>query len=300
MKGGIYACDGQKCPICGSSFKDNGRNALVCPNHPDQRATKFQVRFGKICRRFQTYEEALRFLTGLRYKTDEGTFDERDYRSDKPLGFANLAEKWLDIKRESVRPGTFKCLSNYMKRAMDFWGNKNIKEIQYGDLEDFLFSQTLFGSSRPVSSKTRANMRSCLHDFWTWLLKRRVIALHEMPDFPEVSFELGMRKTIDKATQQRILDEIYRISFHINPKIWFGIRMLCTYIAIRPGELIRVREEHFDLWDGYLIIPHPKEKKPKVIPLLDEDVEFIKSLPRGLPFLPFFRHEAGIPGCRPG
>jgi len=51
---------------------------------------------------------------------------------------------------------------------------------------------------------------------------------------------------------------------------------------------------------GILIIPHPKEKNPKLIYLLDEDVEFLKSIPRGLPELPFFRHEKGLKGVRGG
>jgi hypothetical protein len=32
---------------------------------------------------------------------------------------------------------------------------------------------------------------------------------------------------------------------------------------------------------------------PKTIPLLDEDIEFIKSLPRGFPKMPFFRRDVG-------
>jgi len=37
-----------------------------------------------------------------------------------------------------------------------------------------------------------------------------------------------------------------------------------------------------------------------VVPLLDEDIELIKSLPRGMPDLPFFRHHSGISGVKAG
>lgn len=48
---------------------------------------------------------------------------------------------------------------------------------------------------------------------------------------------------------------------------------------------------------GILIIPHPKEKEPKIIPLLDEDVNIIRTLPHAFDLsMPFFRHEKSIKG----
>lgn len=61
----------------------------------------------------------------------------------------------------------------------------------------------------------------------------------------------------------------------------------------KEGELISITEGNIDLGKGYLFIPHPKEKKPKLVPLLEKDVEVIRSFPRGVPVLPFFRHVAG-------
>jgi hypothetical protein len=140
MKGSIYSR--QKCRLYGSTFRDSGRDGLVCPEHPDQRATRFMVRFGReLCRRFLHYRSAERFLTGLRYKTDEGTFDLRDYRADNPLGFTSLANRWLAIKKMEVRPKTHNSLTNFLRRAMAEWGNRNIREIGYPDIEDLLLSQ---------------------------------------------------------------------------------------------------------------------------------------------------------------
>jgi len=42
----------------------------------------------------------------------------------------------------------------------------------------------------------------------------------------------------------------------------------------------------------------PKEKKIKTIYLLPEDVDLIKTLPRGMPQLYFFRHRQGIKGVK--
>jgi integrase len=93
---------------------------------------------------------------------------------------------------------------------------------------------------------------------------------------------------------------IHRLTYGLNPKIWLGVKWLATYISIRPGELVRIKEEHIDLERGYLFIPHPKEKRPKLVPLRREDVELIRALPRGLPHLPFFRHPSGLKGIKGG
>jgi hypothetical protein len=87
---------------------DNGFTAVACKEHPDQIARKLRVRFklGGDCAQkkftresgLQSYIEAGRFLDGVRFKTQEGTFDHRDYRADNPLGFANLVQQWLEVK----------------------------------------------------------------------------------------------------------------------------------------------------------------------------------------------------------
>lgn len=64
-----------------------------------------------------------------------------------------------------------------------------------------------------------------------FLLRRREIL--ELPDFPEVVFELGYRRTVDQETQQRIIMEVARIC--PNKKVCLGIKWLSTYISIRPG-----------------------------------------------------------------
>ena len=47
-------------------------------------------------------------------------------------------------------------------------------------------------------------------------------------------------------------------------------------------------------------IPHPKERKPKIIYLLDEDREFLARLPLAFPDTPFFRHENHAPAREAG
>jgi integrase len=291
MVGGIYS--DEKCKVCGSTLADNHRSALSCPNHPEEHATRFKVIFRSITRRFKSYESAQRFLTGLRYKVDEESFDPRDYRKDNPLGFVTLAEKWLKLKEQKVKLSTYRNLRRDIWKAMAHWKAKNVKDIGYPEIEDFIFSQE-------VSDKTKSNLKSALHDFWTWMRKRKVLTLAQMPEFPEISYELKFRKVIDKETQERILAEVHRISFDENPRVWLGIKWLATYIAIRPGELVKLKEGSIDLENGYLILTDTKEKKPKLVPLIEDDIALLKTFPKAMPHLFFFRHIKGNGGAKPG
>ncbi len=140
-----------------------------------------------------------------------------------------------------------------------------------------------------------------MHAFFVWLTKRRVLRKDQMPDFPELSFELGFRKTVDKTTQNAILEEVRNITLK-SPRIYLAIKWLCTYVSIRPGELRGILEEDIDLKQGLVFIRDHKtvrHKGPKVVPLLDEDVKFIDSLSRGFPTMPFFRHDASVKGMPP-
>ena len=288
MKGGIYT--DQKCTVCGKILKDDGRRALTCQQHPDQKATQFRVHFGKVKRRFLSYQEAQRFLTGLRFKTDENTFDVRDYAQGKPLGFSNLASQWLAMKRETVKRSSFDNLNNYVRIATEAWGDRNVKEIGFADIEDFLIAQ-----GRGLSSKTVSNMKSGLHDFFQWLLRREIIT--KAPKFPEIKVKLAFRKVIGKGSQESILDELQRIAPF---KVWLGIKWLCTYVSIRPGELVKIREEDIDKENRYIYIHHSKTGETKPVPILDEDVQLVKAIPATFPRSLFFRHDDPKSGVKLG
>ena len=79
MKG--YIGSREKCSVCqGRLVHDERRKGCYCIKHPNIRAQTYYVKFGRdIYRRFKEYEPASRFLNGLRFKSDEGSFDKRDY-----------------------------------------------------------------------------------------------------------------------------------------------------------------------------------------------------------------------------
>ena len=290
MLGGIYS--EQRCPVCGSRFRDNFKSALQCPSHPDHQATHFRVYFKGVTKRFVSYQEASRHITGLRFETDNGKFDPREYRKSKPLGFENLTTQWLRLKEKEVKKSSYRKIADHLHKASKFWGNISIKEIGFKEVQLFLLSL------ETLSDKTRHNHLSSVHQFFGWLKRAKVI--DSIPDFPEIRFELAWRRTVDKETQQSIIKEVQRITYKINPKIWIGIKFLSTYFNLRPGELLNVKEGDIDLRQGEILIPHPKEKRPKKVYLLSEDVELLRSLPRGIPDLYFFRHMRGLKGAKAG
>jgi integrase len=291
MKGGIYTQE--KCPICKSNLKfQDKKQSFSCPNHPEILGSgKCFVKFGrKVHKRFPDIKTAYHFLTGLRFKTIEGSYDPNDYQSDKPYSFINLSKKYLKTKSKLK---SLKEVKRHIKVAQKYFGHKNVKDINGADLEDFAFSIP------KISEKTRANYMSRLSDFWKWILRRGVINLAQMPLFPEIKFELEYRTITDLKTQEAIIDEVYSISNKINPKIWLGIDMLATYVNLRPSDLLKIRGRDIDLNYGVITIHHPTKSrnKTKTIRLLDRHIESIKNLQQKFPAvsdLLFFRHHGGI------
>ena len=120
------------------------------------------VRFGREMSKTLKYlPEAERFLTGLRFKTDEGSFDLRDYTANRPLAFDRLAIKRLSVKEKILAKRTMYNYRHFIRLACEAWGSMNVKVIGYGDLEDFLFGIP------NISDKTRSNVKSCLREFWS-------------------------------------------------------------------------------------------------------------------------------------
>jgi integrase len=290
MKGSIHS--DQVCPICGSRFTPgDGKRALSCPNHPQAAPTRFVLRYGRrITKRFDSYEAALQVLTGLRFQEGAGSFDARDYQvKTKPLAFDRLAAEWLDFKAREIKRCSWRSLASGMTRAIAAWGNTNIKNIQYAQLQDFF-------RDYPGASKSKANALYALKQFWAWAADRYDVPPVKWPKIGHV--EMAFRATVDIPTQEAIIDDI---KTHEPFRVWLAIKWLATYIAIRPGEMQSLTEGQVDRGRGLMIIPHPKEKRAKVIPLIEEDLEIVRALPLAFsPEMPFFRHESARGGVRPG
>lgn len=288
MKGGIYTR--QKCVHCEKNLlHDPRRGGCFCPDHPDQRATRFIVKFpGGIYKRFKDYEDAVQELNYLRHEktSRKKKFNPNDYRSSKPNSFVSLKDKYFSKKKKRI---SFNKIKYYMDMAADHFGMTNIRDISGADISEYL------ESIPNISEKTRHNHKTQLINFWNWCLGcGNIITLAEMPTFPDIDYDLGLRKITDWDTQEKMIKKIKEMSYDINPKIWFGIDMLATYTALRPDDLRRVTESSLDS-NGILVIYNPTKRKNKFkkVRLVEDHVEEWRSLQQkypGLPDKPFFRH----------
>jgi len=313
MKGGEFDMAGniltdQKCN-CGKTFKhDPARRGCFCPAHPDQAATRYIVKIGNgkppngARKRVTNYTKAEALLGGWRFERWKGTFDPRDYMASEPLGVINLGLQYLERKRVRVGDKHYRNIKNDMYKVMEHFGNVNIKTIGYGELEDFLHPSKNSVVTSGLSSKSRFNLRSTISDFYKWLVRRRILKRHEVPELPEVPFKLGYRNTITRETQDQIVDKVVELTRDFNPRIWIAINFLLTYVNVRPGELIQIKEGDIDLDRKRITLRREttKEGHEKYIFLIDEDVEFLRTIPKGFSNLPFFRHLKGNGAAKPG
>ena len=297
MKGNIYS--DQKCEICGSRLNFSVKGGLCCPNHKMVRATRFKVIFGKKTKRFKDFFTAERFLNGLRFKEDEGTFDIRDYmEKDNPLLFSKLVQEWLNQKKPKMKPGGWQSIKALMAHTERAWANTYIKNLGYAEVEDLL-------NGLELSSKTKHNLLATLKQFWKWVVRRHKI--DPIEDWPEIgTVVMKYRKLVNLEDQEAIIQNIKE--HESQWRIWLCIKWLATYSDCRPGEMLSLKEGDIDRAQGLITIKGDatKEHREDVIPLTREDWGLIKSLPLNFDQDAFFfRHdgsrghaEAGKPFSR--
>ena len=288
--GGIYS--EQRCcvPGCGKKLTDNRKNAVCCPDHPQCVATDLDVRVRGTHITCHSYKNAGDILAGLRFKIREGSYDDRDYKKDAPLGLSSLSESYL---KDQIKKRSYKKMVWHLNYAKNHFQNKNIKDIAEGELDDFYKSLP-----EHLSEKTKNNIFATLHRFWVWVKRRerRRNPKFEIPEFPVIDFELRWRKIVDKETQLLILEEVKKITADIIPRVYIACLWLITYSHVRGIEIINIKEKDIDLRMGRIPIYRNKEKKPKKIDLIQEDIDYLKSQPLSFPELYFFRHLNKIPG----
>jgi integrase len=290
MKGRIYTS--QKCFHCQSPLKYiEGRGYLQCETHHEIKWTgSCIVRFGREhTKRFKTVLEAERHLTYLRVQTDNGSFDQREWARNQPLSFLSLREKFLEAKSKTgISPKQIRHINRVLDLAGKSWDTLQIKDIAEGEIDDFL------SADHGIGNKTLSNWKTVLVDFWTWVVRReKRRSKLDMPEFPDIHFSMEMKTVVSVADQQAIIEEVKRISWQHNPRIWLGIKLLSIYPRVRPGELMNVKEGHLNLTENWIVFPHPKEGEPKFIHILPEHAALIKEIRDMAPAMPnvyFFRH----------
>jgi integrase len=293
MKGTIRTKE--KCPKCRGSFQES-RLGLMCPNC-DTEPKHYFVDFWWQGQRLKVYadrqgypltdyEQASRLLTVMRSEVDRNAFDPRLYASQslKPLQFSNYLQSWLDRQCQRAEKGHIsheyvRKLTSYVRLYLvPCLGRFNIKDINEGHIEDFWLDLP-----NRLSMRSRQHILVTLQKVLNDALRRRDIG--RVPEFPKVEVPEPEIRVIDEETQERILNQIncpIRRAFFL-----FLIRTGC-----RHNEARALRWERVDLeegvakiaagMDGRIYRESTKEKNVRDVPLTDDLVEALRSLPSPL------------------
>jgi hypothetical protein len=294
--GGIYS--DERCGGCGRSFVDDGMVSLKCPDHPYSIASTFKVKIRGTTARFSGYFRAKDYLYAARKALDAGTW----YSPEKAKTLGHVQDKFLDWKRDLVKMGRLNTSSvnayrNRLNRIVHVLGvSEDASSIRYRHVHGFLYKSGFSPKSIYDSYTVFKEMM-----VWAWDMGD-ITATPKWPAF-EFSLEHDMkrRNTVNKDTQARILHEIYLTEWEIRPRLYLGVRMLATYINIRPSELLGVTENDYNREGGWITIrTHKTGRGPKIVRLTQQDISLLNELPRGMPHLPLFRHDVPCGGIKAG
>jgi integrase len=211
-----------------------------------------------------------------------------------------MGEKFLEVKELELRPDGWRKYRYLYKLFRDYMSDVPVTQINYGMLEDI---KVQLLARRKLASKIVYDAFGFIKSFLSWCKARGEIT--NLPNYPEVSSDMALRDILDKPTQAIVVEKVYELYWNHAPRACIAIELLCTYPKMRPGELRQVQEKHINLRQLTITIPIPKEKrnkkrKPKVVEILPEHGELIRSLSRGFPEMYFLRHESTVGGNRIG
>jgi len=185
--------------------------------------------------------------------------------------------------------------------AVEYWGQKNMRDIDDSEIEEFL------NSIPNIGKKTKSNYQSHLKGFWKFARKMKAVSADEMPLFEPIKYDLGFRTVTTWQLQRQVIEKVKEMTFSFNPKIWLAIDMLATYTELRPDDIRRIQEKNYH--NGFVTIFYPTKSKRKnqpwiTIKLIDEHREVWEWIQKTFPAINhemyFFRHHKGRARAKPG
>ncbi len=293
--GGIYS--DQRCPLCGGPYVDDKKSALRCPDHEQHIAGRFKVKIRNTTFRYDSYTDAKLCLAARREDLSTGSLLKPMSRTLGEIQEAFLAWKLELVNMKQIGSDTLKVYRTRLNRVTGYIGpTRKLKDIDYRVIHDFIHKTKYSLKTKYDSYVIFKEMLLLAHDLGDW---------PKLPKFPRWQFDLDkamkLRKTITKKEQERVLDAVYQCEWVRQPRLYVAIKFLCTYVNIRPGELLAVNECDFNGGEGILVIrKHKTGSVPKVIRLLQEDITLLNSLPTGFPGMPLFRHDRPVQRVKVG
>ncbi|MBW1932263.1 MAG: hypothetical protein JRI79_09135 [Deltaproteobacteria bacterium] len=289
-KGSIYVSE--KCPLCNNQLFNLEPYGMFCLLHPDTRiiCKSYSVRYGKIHKRFKSYNDAYQFLIHLRVSKSEGTLDERKYKRDNPLSFQNASDKFLNIiKAKNRSEKRINALECHFKVAKGYFQDRDIREIKNIDLDEFLITKL-----KHLAKRTQKDYLTNLRQFFKWLLDNDEI--NRLPKFPLIKVPESRAVRFARVEDFiKVFNKLFDLFWDYNFKIVLGCAWMATY-SLRTTELVTgIKEKNITQAKktGILLLPAEaaKIRTDQEIPLTETDLEFIRQLPDDIDQnKPFFRH----------
>ncbi|HFC98104.1 MAG TPA: hypothetical protein ENJ40_06580 [Thermosulfurimonas dismutans] len=210
-----------------------------------------------------------------------GTFDPTKYapKDRARFLFQTLVEQYLAERRKAMRPAGYQAKESWFKhRLIPHFGEMDVREIKAYHLQEFYRALLEEGELSPSS------IRKCfveLRAFLNWA--KRLEYIERVPELPQaIPQEEKPIKWLSMEQQALILSHVPP---EHRPIFEFGF-----LTGLRIGELRALMWDALDLREGYAIIHRsfsldrlvetPKEKAPKVIPLVGRIREIIEEQAR--------------------
>lgn len=281
---------------CGGKFQESSKG-LRCPEcrgAPERvfidfswKGERLRIFTDKEGHPFTSYEAASRFLTVMRAKEDDHTFDLREYVKVevKGLQFENYAATWLSRREKEVERGHLsreylRTTRVYVNRYLiPFFGKRSLRDLQEGSIEDFRDQLPVH-----LKGKTVYNIMGILQKMLADAHRRRDI--NRMPALPTIPVPDPETKWIGKNDQERILAEI-------QDPLRRAFFLFLMETGCRPGEARALKWDRVQLQIGKVVIAagmdqgiykdHTKERDVRIIPLAPTLQQALLALPKGTP-----------------
>ncbi len=289
------------CPKCRKAFKFNASKLVFhCPKHLIE-AKRFIISInfnGERIRRattldgatLETFAQAHALLKQAEGEIEARRFDPERWKAKRKIDyrFSALVWKWYEEKERLMdqgkrAPGYVPKLKTYIAYYVDFYGDKDVREI---------FNCKDFVNSLPsrLSPKYQKNITDGLKGFFKWLHEDRYIS--ELPRFPAFDIPEHEPVTISRETQQGILECV--------PDEHKPLFTWLFYQGCRPGEARALKWDcivgdvvvYRRTFSADTLVEHTKTKNIRHNLIFPETLAVLPK--RGLPHTFVFTHGKAV------
>jgi len=260
----------RKCPKCGSPLGDVYR---VEAYYKRKRVSRIVYGTLADARRYEIeIKRRLQFNEPLPDEEVSSKIPLKDFMEKRYL-------PWL----KEERPNSYRAEASFWKNhILPLLGSRPIGELNPLDAERLKKAIKDKGLSPRMVEKGLQLLRKALNKAKKWkVLPESYENPVKFVDFPK--FDNKKRRVIKPEEIKLILETLKE------KNIWvYGACLLALYTGLRRKEILSLRWQDIDFKRGVILLPWEKDPEARVIPVIEEVLEFLKTLPRGRPQDPVF------------